>query len=197
MASVFDSLYTRLILRDVVGKIVPGSALLISLYFAALPAAGGFHAVIDAVRTMPASSWVIVAAMGWLTAFAIQALGGWLPTWRFLPYIRYSAAPLEDMFEYQRRHLRFARVASDAEKLIFERATVVKEACGNAVYRGVRFGRITPCSLPRTRSTVAPRCHGRRSCTADQDAPRRGQAEHFGAHRRPRREDEWATAECC
>jgi len=136
MGSVFDSLYTRLILRDVVGKIVPGSALLISLYLAALPPPGDFHAAIDAVRGMPASSWFIVAAAGWLTAFAIQAFGGWLPPKRFLPYIRYASAPLEDMFEYQRQHLRFARVAKDAETQIFERSTVVKEACGNASVAG-------------------------------------------------------------
>lgn len=136
MGSVFDSLYTRLILRDVVGKIVPGSALLISLYLAALPPPGDFHAAIDAVRGVPASSWLIVAAAGWLTAFAIQAFGGWLPPKRFLPYIRYASAPLEDMFDYQRQHLRFARVAKDAETQIFERATVVKEACGNASVAG-------------------------------------------------------------
>jgi hypothetical protein len=133
MGNVLDSLYTRLILRDVFGKIVPGSALIISLYIAVLsPPSSNLYTAIIAVRAMSASSWVIIMAAGWLTAFAIQALGGWLPEWRFLPYIRYSVAPLDDAFEFQRKLLMFARVATDAEKQIFERATVIKEACGNA-----------------------------------------------------------------
>ena len=145
MGGVFDALYTRLLLRDVLGKTVPGAVLLVSLYLTFLSEASDLRSGLNSVTMAPWTFWLATGLLGWVTAFAIQAMGGWLPEKRYLPYIRYSVDPIADALEFHRKLLTFARLASDSEKQIFERFVVVKEASGNsslsAFLSGVGFHR--------------------------------------------------------
>jgi hypothetical protein len=83
MEKFFDALYTRLILRDVLGKITPGALLLIAVYMSILSPAPDIHAAIAAARATSPSGWLLIFPLGWLTALAIQALGGWFPKCSF------------------------------------------------------------------------------------------------------------------
>jgi hypothetical protein len=132
MEKFFDALYTRLILRDVLGKITPGSLLLVAAYMSLLSPAPDIHAAIDAARATTPSGWLLIFPIGWLAALAIQAFGGSLPKRRFVPYIRYSDEPIENMVEYHRQLVHFWKRASEPQQQLFERFVVIHEATGNA-----------------------------------------------------------------
>lgn len=64
MEKFFDALYTRLILRDILGKITPGSLLLVVAYMSLLSPAQDIHVAIDAVRATPPSGWLLIFPIG-------------------------------------------------------------------------------------------------------------------------------------
>jgi hypothetical protein len=131
MDKFLDALYTKLILRDVLGKMVPGSMLLVTLYFSILSKASDLHEAVQATRRVPLTDWIPVLAAGWLTALALQGPGGWLPTWEWLPYISYCC-PRDNVEKFYRRVVHFEKLTTESQRQLFERFTVLHEASGNS-----------------------------------------------------------------
>jgi hypothetical protein len=134
---LLDSLYTRFILRDVLGNVVPGGLLVVALYLSIFSSTADLAAAFSTILGKPAFSWVILGAAGWFVSFAIQAFGGLLAQCpkslkRFLPYIDHSERPHHDVIEWHRKMLYFNKVASETDRQQFERLETVKEATGNA-----------------------------------------------------------------
>jgi len=140
MDKLLDSLYTKLVLRDVLGKMVPGSMLLVTLYISLLSKPSNLHEAVQAMGGVPATGWIPVLAAGWLTALALQGLGGWIPKRQYLPYIRYCSAPApscrtpddpDGVKKFYRDVVRFEKFATESQRQLFERFTVLHEASGN------------------------------------------------------------------
>ena len=140
MDKILDSLYTKLVLRDVLGKMVPGSMLLVTLYMSLLSKSSTLHEAVQAMGGVPATGWIPVLAAGWLTALALQGLGGWFPKSQYLPYIRYCSAPApscrtpddpDGVKKFYRDVVCFEKFATESQRQLFERFTVLHEASGN------------------------------------------------------------------
>jgi hypothetical protein len=135
MDKFLDSLYTKLVLRDALGKTAPGSMLLVTLYISVLSQAPNLHEAVQAMRGVPAIDWLPVLAAGWLTALALQALGGQIPERWYLPYIRYCSDPNRkdaDVKEFYRGVVHFDKCATEDQRQLFERSVVLHEASGNS-----------------------------------------------------------------
>jgi hypothetical protein len=68
---VLDSFYDKLVLRDLVGKIVPGIAFIFSL----VAGLTGLDVLDHLPDKMNIFLWVVVVGFAWLLGFALQALG--------------------------------------------------------------------------------------------------------------------------
>ena len=71
LRGLFDGLYDKLVLRDLFGKVVPGSAFLLYAFSALL----GIDTVDRFLNKMTVVLWVIAIGFAWLLAFALQFLG--------------------------------------------------------------------------------------------------------------------------
>jgi hypothetical protein len=116
---LFDSLYTRFILRDFLGKIVPGTGL--SIWLA--KEANSFNAVVSFLKELPTPAWIIGLGFGWLVGLALQSFGEL--TGLFLYWPRDAVAPVDRMVV-------FDATVSDGMRHQVERLRVMKEACGTA-----------------------------------------------------------------
>lgn len=116
---IFDSLYSRLILRDLLAKILPGTMLLGTVAYAALPT-DTFRALLDP------SLWLALSTLGcgWLTAFAIQGLG------EKYGFIKNDPSGFNRTDTYKLM-VQFDRTARPSQQMQAERLLVIKEACGN------------------------------------------------------------------
>ena len=74
-SDVVGSLYTRLVLRDIFGKVVPGSLVLAAAYSAFVSSAPSPVVTLRRLGEAPFGIWIMLIALGWLTAFAIQSFG--------------------------------------------------------------------------------------------------------------------------
>jgi hypothetical protein len=116
---IFDSLYSRLILRDVFAKILPGTIVTAAVLNAVLP-------LNTFLTLLEPSLWLALGmlAWGWLAAFAIQGLG---ERYKFL-----EANPRgfdrPDMYKLM---VHFDSKATHSQQMHAERLLVIKEACGN------------------------------------------------------------------
>src|SRR5262245_2713096 len=124
MAEMIDALYTRLVLRDFLGKVVPASLVVYSAYFAFVSETPP-SLRIRALGEAPVVLWGALAAWGWLAGFAIQALG------EKFKLIRYYPKRIDDE-QFRKDLVEFGHIATDGEKQAHERYVVIKEACGNA-----------------------------------------------------------------
>jgi hypothetical protein len=145
-----EALYSRFLLRDVFGKIVPGTLLLLSLVHPYFPMWSG-------LKEWPWPVWLFLIGLSWLLGFAVQAFGEKTHIIRHYPKvlekigwreIRAHDPQLMDLNgkripgEYQILHGEknwadfchdFNEVASKDFTLPerVERFIVIKEACGN------------------------------------------------------------------
>src|SRR5208337_4796393 len=71
LKGLFDSLYDKLILRDIFGKVVPGSALVLSIVGSLF----GLQAIDRIVGKMTLALWIMVVGFAWLIGFALQYWG--------------------------------------------------------------------------------------------------------------------------
>jgi|GEM_PF-1530760 len=129
---VFDAFYDRLVLRDVAGKVVPGSILIFSL----LVGAFGYEATTALLQKMGFPFWVILFGFSWLIAFALQYIGEMLHLLRTHPRDIDAIRAGEKEAWTDRRSFflwlaDFHDLASQEQKVHAERINVIREACGN------------------------------------------------------------------
>lgn len=117
---IVSSLYTNFLLRDFAAKIVPGSALLLTLplYHTSL------ESVIAAARGASILEILVFASIAWTVSYAVQTLGERRELIHQWPTNRNDV-----ILRYQTRVL-FSRFASDRERRLVERYVVIKEAGG-------------------------------------------------------------------
>jgi hypothetical protein len=119
LTGLFDALYSRLILRDFFGKVVPGSAIIFSIYAISF-SPSDIPKFIHDISFFPA---LILIGFSWIVAFALQAIG------ETTHLIRYHTYNTNKEF-YARRH-EFHTKTDVQEHQQLERLVVIKEACGN------------------------------------------------------------------
>jgi hypothetical protein len=124
LRDLFDAFYSRLILRDVFGKIVPGSIII----FAVGASLSSISDAANYLNSMPFWFWLFFLGASWITAFSVQAFAEKTRMIRY--YSKHFAA---DRDFYIRRN-RFDNHASvgPIERQQLERLVVIKEACGNS-----------------------------------------------------------------
>jgi hypothetical protein len=116
---IVDSIYDKLVLRDLIGKVVPGSVSMLSV-------AIGLYGPDDVNRLLSELHWsllVIGAGVAWLMGFALQFTGETLGLLKTHP-----GPSRRDFFS---KWAEFHATATDHQKIHAERLNVIKEACGN------------------------------------------------------------------
>jgi len=152
MSDLFDSFYTKFILRDLFGKIIPGYILLICIIGTCLPKQNFFL-----LQSMSVGLWILSLGIAWLLGLAIQGIGiltrqfrrfpkifehyGWKEIIKKFPKLsdkdlKAKNIPKEDrskmgLTNFQEIVVDFAKVATPYEMKIRERLVIIKEASGN------------------------------------------------------------------
>jgi len=121
---IFDSLYDKLVLRDLIGKVVPGTALMLSL----LAGLQGVEAVNQVVTKMTSGLWIIAFGFAWLLGFALQYIGESLHILRTHPH---GEQGNETRGTFYKKWATFHEKAKKHELIHAERLNIIKEACGN------------------------------------------------------------------
>ncbi len=127
--NIFNLLYSRFLLRDFFGKIIPG---FIVIFFGAsvlfLP-----NNLVSYISHFSFWGWLLFIGVAWITGFIVQSFG-------YLIHLINYEYPDKDTncytlkiwkSEQMKRKLDFAQVSSKDEKQQYERITVIKEATGN------------------------------------------------------------------
>jgi hypothetical protein len=118
--NVIDSLYSKLLLRDFFGKIVPGTIVILTVAVSL----SSLSIIKDFLVDAGFALWLLLIGASWIVAFSVQSLG------EFCTLIRYHRKDLSDSEYYKLRH-RFNSLVDDRERMQLERIVVIKEACGN------------------------------------------------------------------
>jgi hypothetical protein len=128
LPALFSDLYTKFLLRDFVGKIVPGSILLFSLVAMFV----GPRDALAKVTKAPTVVLIVLAGFVWTVTLGVQSLSERLGIWAYFPSQVEGAIQTEQDFgKSTMRIVEFQWCATDGEKLQYERFVVIKEACGN------------------------------------------------------------------
>ena len=149
---LFDSFYNRFLLRDIVGKVLPGAMLTALVLVPEI----GLNASIHGLHELTPAEIVLAAASFWLLALSIQGLSSRISNFYF-----YTPEPQEqndgshdsgsndlgarkssnrfqareDKFILETEKVNnFLRSASSDEKAQYERFVIIKESCGNAFF---------------------------------------------------------------
>ena len=133
LENLFEALYSRFVMRDVFGKMVPGATLLVALYVVLIRPDASPDQVIRLITSARTLTWLVLGMMGWITAFGIQRLGEFVG-------LRYYGCWIPDDKSWYKKVIHFTQVASPEEKRGFERFVVIKETCGNAAFSLVLSG---------------------------------------------------------
>jgi hypothetical protein len=122
--SLFDSIYERFLLRDFMGKVIPGLILLASV-----------AAMVTPRLSRPPASESLLFVFGafgfaWVVGLAIQSFGEWTGLVRYYPmeFAQKFDAPAAKSF-YELLQECAKKESKDRQHL--ERLAVIKEACGN------------------------------------------------------------------
>lgn len=119
-----DSLYSRLVLRDLFGKIIPGFILLSALLASLEPVAK-----VD-VKDLPWAAWVLAFGFAWITGFGIQSFGEHV-TIRGRRLLSYYPDGVTDA-QFREKLVNFVKLPDyEKYKQDHERLVVIKEACAN------------------------------------------------------------------
>jgi hypothetical protein len=133
MQAIVQSLYTNFLLRDFVGKIVPGAFLAIS--FATI-----FYEPNIILRTLAGRLSfvliVLVAGFLWTITLGLQNVGETLHIWSYFP--RIGSHSSEASFAIATPLVQaFIHSAEQPDRLQYERFVVIKEATGNLFFSGI------------------------------------------------------------
>lgn len=120
VSNIIDSLYSKLLLRDVFGKIVPGIIVILTIAVSL----SSLSVVIDFLKGAGFALWTLLIGAAWVVAFSVQSFG------EFCGLIRYHRKEIQLKEYYKLRH-QFNSLADDRERMQLERIIVIKEACGN------------------------------------------------------------------
>lgn len=114
-----DPLYRDYLLRDFFAKIVPGSALGVSLYV--LAGSGS----VQSVTNIGIGTAVLAAGVAWTLGFAVQLLA------ERLRILKHYPPEYADQYKRYAMRIDFKRGATQDERNRIERYAVIKEATGN------------------------------------------------------------------
>ena len=162
---VVGSLYDRLVLRDFLGKVVPGALLVITAYWVCLSSSPTLVATVVHVSQASWGLWLLLASLGWFVGVAVQAAGETVGVIRYYPR---GVAEAEFMGK-----LVALEKASSGARQAHERLVVIKEACGNAgialvlstllillrLWRGQALGRVSLAVLALAAAAALLRMH--------------------------------------
>lgn len=114
----FDGFYTRFILRDLVGKVVPGF-----LFFGVIASTiAGVPATYAHLQNAHLPEMLFMVGLSWVSTLSIQAMFDAIGLFRYFP---------GDFRTSTKDVVRFMRIATPDEKAQYERFVVIKEGCGN------------------------------------------------------------------
>ena len=115
--NIFNSFYTRLVLRDFLGKIVPGSVILLAISFT-------FNLFVYTQLLSEFWLWLLFIGFAWIAGFIAQGFGHWIHI------INYEPRKGTDE-EYIKQLLKFGYKATTLERQQLERYLIIREATGN------------------------------------------------------------------
>ena len=127
--AVITQLYTNFILRDLVGKILPGCVLIFSF---ALLFASPKEIVSSISKENPIVLVVIVGGLAWTSVLGLQRVAEFVSVWEYYPKVGGKEIDIQATVVEP-----FLRIACTTEKLQYERYVVIKEATGNLFFCGV------------------------------------------------------------
>ncbi|MBN2591980.1 MAG: hypothetical protein JXA81_00630 [Sedimentisphaerales bacterium] len=116
-----DTIYSRFVLRDALGKMVPGSILLVTIIGSSVP----WPPKVDLIKTVPVSVWIGFFGLSWIVAFGLQSFGEKVKLIQYLP----KCADLETWYN---KYMQFRMKAKIEGVREHERMVVIMEAYGNA-----------------------------------------------------------------
>lgn len=127
LSNMFDALYNRFLLRDVFGKVVPGSVGLVSIALGRLAP----QEFLSALVGLPSVVWPLLYGAAWIVGFAIQQIPSTFCWSHTHTRSKYGHSELE-----YHRHVRAVRgaITQQHDHQQLERFIVIKESCGNAFY---------------------------------------------------------------
>lgn len=134
LGSVFESFYTRHILRDLLGKMAPGTLVLVGVRVATWSA----HQAIQDMKEANLGAWLVFAAVAWLAGLGLQGIGEISGRCRYFP-VQYctrekgkSRDQAEAEFQAKLTKLDSNNGVTTDQRQRFERLVLIKEAAGNA-----------------------------------------------------------------
>lgn len=124
-----DAIYSRFVLRDAFGKMVPGSILLGTIIGSNLE----FPLKVNLIKEIPFWAWLGFFGLSWIIAFGLQSFGERVELIKYLP---------DDVNqdEWYRDYMQFHMNVKTGGVRQHERLVVIMEACGNtAIALGASF----------------------------------------------------------
>lgn len=127
LGGLVDALYSRFMLRDVFGKVVPGAIAILAY------ALGGGEPrdILKFLSDVPLVAWLFLYGLAWLAGFAVQQIP---------ELLRRSHIHDREMYDREGlvflKHMRSVRhtMSEDHDHQQLERFIVIKEATGNACW---------------------------------------------------------------
>ncbi|MFC1839575.1 hypothetical protein ACFL1N_08345 [Thermodesulfobacteriota bacterium] len=128
LEGLFNALFGRFILQEVLGKVIPGAILLFSLYIVFVYPDITTPEILIMLKSLSFSSWFILGSVSWIASYVIQVFGEFPRPFKLLMY--YGPWIPDDVFWYKKK-IRFNEVATVYERSMFQRLTNIKKGCGN------------------------------------------------------------------
>jgi hypothetical protein len=119
LPGLFDALYSRLLLRDFFGKVIPGAIVIFSMCLATWP----WTYIQKFIQDLSFISGLILIGLSWILAFALQGVG------EVTHLLRYHICKTSKDFYGKRNRFHMRTNARQHQQL--ERLEVIREACGN------------------------------------------------------------------
>jgi len=133
LASLFDSFYSKFILRDLFGKIIPGLIIFFPITWIVFSPSDFQFAYGELFTNI--WIWILLIGIFWITGFAIQGFGDMVSVKlkkrgkKFFLLRYYPLNVTRD--EFYKVHIDFNKKANSSESKVVERLIVIKESCGN------------------------------------------------------------------
>jgi hypothetical protein len=149
MQTIIGDFYERLLMRDLLGKIVPGMCML----FFILISINGSNNAFTNIKTLSIPILILLIGVSWLIAFVLQYIGETVKLLKECPSSDKNDEK-ETRKTFYKKIAKFHSLCKPWQKLHAERLLVIKEACGNG---GLSFllGGIFLVIIPMLKDTVS------------------------------------------